>query len=278
MDKAGLLIFAHIEKTAGLTMRGLLRRHFGPTQCDLYSRATLLQPSDWKWIRLLYPNLRCLAGHACMPHTFLGDLPHAHFFTFLRDPADRARSAYQYALHRERPMPSFVEWVRYTGDFQTRMLAGESSADKAIELLETRVGFVGLVDRFNESLLLWRHWLEQAVGVPGFDCRYESVNVAPSNSVKQELAADPRNDEALEEHNQLDRQLLRYVREQRYPAQQSDFGATLAAEVEAFEASLQSAPPMHTSWYHSMGRAKRNLLFRPLWQRRTRLHRIRDGG
>lgn len=111
------------------------------------------------------------------------------------------------------------------------------------------------------SLVMWKEWL----GISSFDCRYRSKNVAIDNRIKQELLHDPRKRAILIEHNQLDKQLFQYACELRYPQQQRQFGPSLTAAVEAFEASLENARPY--TWTGMVGRCKRNLIFRPLLKR-----------
>jgi len=258
-----MIVFAHIEKTAGMTLREILRRHFGPTQCDLYSDPREFSERHWRVVRLVYPRLHCLAGHACMPFTLIGEQPDARIFTFLRDPVERALSSYQYGLARRRKLPPFHEWARLSANVQTLMLAGRPDLDAAIRMLEERIGFVGLVDRFDESMVLWKHWLE----IPGLDHRYVSKNVMRDSRIKEEIRADPEKMDWLRKHNALDAGLLDHVRERVYPAQQARFGPSLEKEIEAFEASLDAVRPSSRS--ARIGRCKRNLIFRPIWKLAT---------
>src|SRR6185436_8795527 len=52
------------------------------------------------------------------------------------------------------------------------MITGEPNAQKAIDLIGERFGFVGLTERFDESLLLMRHWLHE----PELQVEYRSLN------------------------------------------------------------------------------------------------------
>jgi len=253
-----MLVFAHIQKTAGKTVTALLRNHFGTRHCDLNHSPWSVSEPDLRWVRRLYPDLRSLAGHACMPFTVVGELPGARHFTFLRDAKSRALSAYQYGVHRGRPMPPFCEWIVRQGNAQTRALAGSHDVERAIAYLDETMGFVGLLDSFNESLVLWKRWLD----IPDFDCRYVSRNTAPSNEVKRAILADPRCVEALEEHTRLDQQLVAHARDAIYALQRERFGPGLDAEVEAFESSLAGASG--ASLRGAVGRLKRNLVVRPL--------------
>ena len=259
-----MLVFAHTEKTAGKTVLSLLRRHYGTAQCELYNHSRLMRDSDLKLIRRFYPTLRCLAGHACMPTTFMGQIPDARFFTFVREPLHRAASSYQYGLHRGREMPSFEDWVARTSNYVVRVLAGEPNADRAIEMMDRLMGFVGLFESFDESLVLLQHWMQE----PGFEIRYRRANVAPDNTVKKEILSNPDKCELLTEWNQEDLKLYAYVRDHLYPAQREAYGPKLVEATEAFKASLAAYEPARGAG--TLGRAKRNLLFRPLWRELVR--------
>ncbi|MEM8876036.1 MAG: hypothetical protein AAGD32_17460 [Planctomycetota bacterium] len=265
-----MLVFAHIEKTAGKTMRSLLRRRYGSTQCDLYNSPHALRDGDLAYIKRFYPVLRCVAGHACMPGTFIGDLPHARHFTFLRDPVQRAASAYQYGHHRGRAMPPFEAWAAATANFQTRALTrqplGTAHADDAIRLLDEHFGFVGLVERFDESLILFKHWL----GDPGFRLTYRGVNVAPDNQMKKQILADESKRQLLIDLNPHDLALYAHVRDRLYPQQQAAFGPPLPDALSEFKQALQTTRPLAVSLPLWTNRLKRNLVFRPLWKRRLR--------
>lgn len=52
------------------------------------------------------------------------------------------------------------------------MIAREPNAQKAIELVSTRVDFVGLTERFDESVLMLGGWLQE----PGFRPEYRRAN------------------------------------------------------------------------------------------------------
>ena len=53
------------------------------------------------------------------------------------------------------------DWVH---NWQSKMIAGEANGQKAIDLLCTRFGFVGLTERFDETLVLLGGWLVVGVG------------------------------------------------------------------------------------------------------------------
>ena len=252
-----MFAFVHMMKTAGQTVRAILRKNFGTRHCDFLVNEQA-RISDWEWVQKCYPRLESVGGHSVMPHgEFDRIFQNTQYFTYLRDPIKRCLSHYQYIIERGSPVDEFPDWILSQRNYQTRFLCGQEDADLAIEILQEKVGMIGLVERFNESLLLWKHWTER----PNMDVTYRSVNVARSNRLKHELLSDSRNRELLEECHVEDLKLYRYVVEEVYPQQQQAYGDSLASDLEQFEASLATS----SNWSFSslLGKAKRNLVFRP---------------
>ena len=97
-------------------------------------------------VQRLYPHLDCIACHCVKPYDDLGAPgSHIRFFTFLRDPAARYISHY---LDRARvyDRDAFDKWVAssWTQNWQAKKIAGVPDADRAIEIMQQRIGFVGL--------------------------------------------------------------------------------------------------------------------------------------
>ena len=86
-------------------------------------------------------------------------------------------------------------------------------------MIESREMFVGLTERFDESLVLLR-----ALRAPDLDIDYEAVNVARRNSIASDLLSNPGTRQAIVEANREDLELYSYV------------------EAELYEASANSGP------------------------------------
>lgn len=144
---------------------------------------------------------------------------------------------------------------------QVRALAGEENLDKAIEFLETRVGFTGLTEQFDESLVLFRKWVNH----DQFDIGYAPVNVAGKNEIRQQIISSESQFALIQESNQLDTRLYEYVKSEIYPRQQREFGPELAEETARFKRSLPGAG--NASLKTLFGRMKKNILFRHRFNR-----------
>jgi hypothetical protein len=161
-----------------------LRRSFGTRHCDI--RLTpgerklgdrdlrpCVEQDDLQRTQRLYRHLAFISGHCVKPCYGLGAQgSDVRYFTFLRDPAARYLS---HCLNRARvyDRDAFDKWVSssWTQNWQTMKIAGVPDADRAIEIKQQRIGFVGLTARFDESLLLLGQWLAE----PDFRVEYRRV-------------------------------------------------------------------------------------------------------
>jgi hypothetical protein len=183
-----LIAYVHIFKTAGTTLTGILRRNFSIRHFDsrLLQERPAITAAQLRRVLLIYPRLESVAGHAVRTHTDLkAAFPQIRFYTFLRDPVKRAISAFLFTRSirieegRWRPgsdkeiEDSLVDFVGRLEDGYCRILAPDSGdPEAAIEVIETKMDFVGLVEHFDESLALMRNW----IGKADFDPRYRRLN------------------------------------------------------------------------------------------------------
>lgn len=277
-----MLAFAHIQKTAGITINWILRRSFGLRHCEVEPwrpfagrryYAAVYSAEDHVRVQRLYPRLGSIAGHHVKPFSDLHEVrPDVRYFTFLREPLERTASHYQHGVQQMGYPHSCEHWLEDERfhNLQTKHIAGTDDVDEAIRILRERCVCVGLTERFDESLVLLRQRRED----PRLDVRYRSANVAGDSTLRRRLLAEPRTRELLGRVNDKDLALYDYVRHELYPLQQREFGPGLERAVEAYRASnrvRQQNPNAFAS------RAMRVLVLDPL-ARRARRHTAADRG
>jgi hypothetical protein len=267
MRRADLIAYAHVMKTGGQTMCDILRQSFPGRHCDLQAQG-VATPDELRFARRFYPRLRSIAGHGVVP---LGDLDSAcdsiRFFLFLRDPVERCVSHYQYRRNKDETS-DFEPWIEKHANYQSRFLlrtgsAGGSwpavaDADRAIDVVERHVGFVGLQERFDESLVMLARW----VGDPEFDVAYRARNVASSSAIRRQILTDPRTVQMIHAHHVEDQKLYRHVRDAVYPRQLAQYGATLDADVAELRSRIPA--PQRRILARSLAAVKRGVLYKPL--------------
>jgi hypothetical protein len=278
--RVDLLAYVHVMKTGGQTMCDILRQSFPGRHCDLQAKGAATS-DDLRFARRFYPRLKSIAGHGIVP---LGDLASAcdsiRYFMFLRDPVERCVSHYQYRRNKDETS-GFEPWLAKHANYQTRFLCrthetGESwpavaDADRAIEAIDRKVGFVGLQERFDESLVLLARWVDD----PAFDVAYRARNVASASSIRKQILGDPSMVEMIRAHHVEDEKVYRHVRDVVYPRQLALYGPTLASDVATLRARLPA--PQRRIVARSLAAVRRGVFYKPLARAfgRPRGHRPR---
>jgi hypothetical protein len=236
-----LIIFIHIPKTAGRTLRTVIRGQYRRQQICIASQT----PGDPFRDYLSLPaeqqaQIRIVQGH--FPYGLHEHIDRqAVYATMLREPIARVISYYRFV--RDHPehknhatvmakgLAGFIRETqsRQLDNAQLRYLAAaqdapfgactEAMLDEAIWRLDERFAAVGLVEAFDDSLLL----MSRALGwrLPF----YRSINVSKHRLGDAELSADLL--DLLREYNRLDQRLYDYAR-QRFEQTVRAQGARLA--------------------------------------------------
>jgi hypothetical protein len=218
------VIFLHIGKTAGSTMRQILKRQF-PSSQTLTVRARRRPREETLADYARLPEAERLQPRLIMGHTVFGLHEHvprpSRYVTMLRDPAKLAISQYRYVLrtpgHRHHDQAQGMSLREYIesglalemDNSQTRAVAGDIGTPYrgcTPEMLETakrnlaeHFAWVGITERFDESVVL----LGRTFGWP--DVRYVSANVArgaapPSESELELVRRSNHLDQELYDH------------------------------------------------------------------------------
>lgn len=178
--------FLHIPRTAGTTVNTIIRNNF-----DRGEVLSVYDASDYERRATLYAEeldgVRVIQGHLFLERY---DPPQIYsrnvrVFTFLRDPVQRLVSEYLFLRHWDenhlyellnREDIGFEEYLtsdrrelRFRGkNFMTRMISGmdfdtsrmpRAALAAAKRNLERVFGFVGVQERFDESLLLLKDFM-----------------------------------------------------------------------------------------------------------------------
>lgn len=237
-----LLVFVHINKTAGTTLRFILRSSYGARHCDVepWHGAWTDPPfstADLKRVRKLYPRLASIAGHRVSGHVDLEE-PGTDFryLTFLREPVALCASRFQYQLdHRGKQNLEFEAWIEkdWVRNAQTQRIGGTTDPRDAISVVHRKEMFVGLTERFDESVVLL-----QALRAPDLDIAYAPENVAKRSDLAKRLLGDPGTRRMIEQANEADLELYEHVVREVYPAQQAAYGDSLAGAVASFRGGM----------------------------------------
>lgn len=229
-----ILGFVHIPKTAGSTVKFILRNSTYLRHCDLQPlmRHGIFTDNDFKFLKkIFFFGVRSISGHSLKCPTLHLSAP-VQYFTFVRDPLQRSLSHYQQIkrnLRRNGGDITFEAYLQKKGsaDQQVRRIAGEPDLEKAKHELSQRYLFVGLTERFAESMLV----LQRLSPYP-LKLEFTRRHVTMDNTAKQDVLANPETLQILKECNQLDLQLYAYVRDELYPELRRKAGLSAVGEVD----------------------------------------------
>lgn len=264
-----MLVFIHLNKTGGRTVRYVLRSSYGTRHCEVepdgFWQAPPFETSDLNWIRKFYRDLASIAGHRITGYADLHEPGTAFkYFTLLRNPLNVCASRWQHHVDRKQSKRTFEEWIEgeRATNFQTRQIAGSESAEEAIRIIEDKGVFVGLMERFDESLVLLK-----ALRARDLNIAYTPVNVARRKTVAEELLADHRRRQAIIAANKADFELYEYAKSHLYPALQREYGRSLDRAVAEYRRSSGGGFNQRKL---AASRLKQYALYRPLTRLRTR--------
>ncbi|AEG59391.1 sulfotransferase family 2 domain-containing protein [Desulforamulus ruminis] len=196
-----VILHIHFFKNAGTTIDSILEKNFGQSLAYLEGDSATDKVSGERIIRFLgeHPEIKAVSSHQA--EYFLPDDLNYMIYPifFLRHPLDRVGSVYSF-VRRMNLESKETQWARKEiRDFVTFFLSDEggliiknfhvarilnisSMPGDALNYLEQakqclhRSPFFGIVERFNDSLLLLQKMLNQPF--PGLDFSYKRQNVS----------------------------------------------------------------------------------------------------
>lgn len=240
--------YIHVPKTAGTTFKTIIE--------TLYPWQEIFWAKNKKYVgdkigRLSEADiqkLRIVAGHTPFGMHEYFPFQNFQYFTFLRHPVDRAISHYYYL--KRTPNQKFYHYINEQGyslhqlleerlfmnfNMQTYWLTGidkdyfrngnqdEETINLALHNIDKYFTFIGLNDRFDESLILLKRKLGWSMPY------YASKNVTQKRDKQADFSAETI--DLIKETNKMDMRLYEYC--------QSWFEETLAKEnEEAFQEEL----------------------------------------
>ena len=233
-----MIIFLHIPKTGGSTLRDILHRQYGGPHILRYSPNTPAQA-------LHKPGIQCVYGH-CRYGVHVHTRKKTTYIAFLRDPLDRILSMYYFI--RSRPQNnmypkvikmSLKEFVTCPEpriqlplhNHQTRMISGKKHPElkMAIDNIKKDFAVVGITEMYPESIFM----MKKALGWGDVSYRKENVN----HRRREKTNIPDRIKQIIRENNQLDYELYAYA-EKRLHNQLQNLNDYEQQQLAAFKKSV----------------------------------------
>ncbi len=264
-EEDSLVIFMHIPKTAGTSLRHIVQSQFQPHNVFEFYNLKTLPPKVRKGIEK-YQNLseaqkksiRFVSGHVGFGlHEFLSRP--CTYITVLRDPVERVISYYYFLVRnqneivKDKTLPEFIKTFGGVHNSMTCYLSGltlqaqlqgcdaklksqqfdPETLAKAKLNLTNHFKVVGFVDRFDETCIL----LKQILGwnIPSL---YVRKNVAKHSNVSREIP--PETLSLIHQFNELDISLYSYAREM-FEEMIQQQGATFKEDLDNFKLAQRSS-------------------------------------
>lgn len=145
--KSRTIIFVHIRKTAGISLRSLIKGRFSP---EYYFKEKT--PQHLRELPVTErKKLKFISGHA--PYGLHKLLPQkCEYITLLREPTDRIISLYKHLLRKGQDI-TFRELIESEKNNQVLMFG--TNFNEAKKRLD-EFAFVGITERFDESVVVFR--------------------------------------------------------------------------------------------------------------------------
>jgi hypothetical protein len=263
--EAPTVIFLHIGKTAGTSLRKILHRQFKASEIlrvetPWRNPERLRREETLDYFATLpegrRASARLIEGHVIFGIHELVPRP-STYISLLRNPVALTISQYHFVLRRprhwlhERVVTEHMDLERYvrsgialeTDNSQIRALSGDRTTpfggctpamlEEAKRNLEAHFSVVGLTERFDETLI----FLKRAFGWS--NVHYVRANVSPRKD-----PVPPETIRAIEEQNALDLELYRWATER--------FDAAIAADPSFGEeyARFRRSNSLYRPWGH----------------------------
>ena len=240
-----IIVFVHIEKAAGTTFNHILRTNFFFRHYDIRPFSVesnrVFQIRDLEVALKINPFIRSISGHSIIPTVPLKTiLPDLRYITLLREPTSRYVSQYYYWTKQLRKRISFQDFLmtKATFNVQTKKIAGEENLKRAKSILRRNFFLVGIVEEFDQFLLVLKKRLLPEFFDPGY--RKQNVAITDSAYVKKRAEILRSYYTEIVDRNKLDIKLYNYVKQDVFRKEKDNYGPDFAEAVNAFRQRLQS--------------------------------------
>lgn len=208
------IVFQHIEKNGGITLHNILHNSFLGYISPRPNYGKYFTLCDLNKLQKVYPfKITGIGGHRInASESYHSD---QFLFTFLRNPVDRYLSHLNYQINKmgiNWNIEKFLENPNFN-NFQTYRVSNTRDLDKAINIINKRFSFIGLMEEYDSSLIYLGKFLE----TPIFRKNYIKRNVSKTqdriyifNNLEDKIK------DRIIENNKIDIALYDYVKKNIY--------------------------------------------------------------
>ena len=250
-DPKKLIAFSHIEKAAGTTLIHNLRYNFIGKYCDvrpmtihkkylkprgnnyfINESKISFRPQDLKIILNLNPFIKVISGHSLKPSSeLINQYPNISFITLLRNPTKRYISRFIYLKEKMGVKLDFEEFLTIPEEmnFQTKKIAAKNDLELAIRIIKKHFILVGIVEQFDEFILLLTNKLKKE----NYNPKYIIKNVASPSSFQENIYDKYR--DIIINNNKTDLELYNYVKNVSLNNEKYNYGVNFQDDLANFK-------------------------------------------
>jgi len=237
-----MICFVHIEKAGGTTLHYLLRNNFMShltlTPWDYWTNNnhSSFQKEEAKYLFKFFNFVKSFGGHTTRSYlnyeSVIDDC--VDYITFLREPVSRYISHYNHqknVMKIDWNIESFLKEKRFD-NFMTKRIAGREDIDKAKQILNEKFSFVGLIESFDESLVLMRNELPYY----NFNINYEVKNKSKNENYQvNPKLTDSNMLNEIKKRNELDIELYQFAKTSIFPKYQERYKGNMEDTIHDFQ-------------------------------------------
>jgi hypothetical protein len=204
-----MIIFSHIPKTAGTSLKYILRNNYGVKHIDaLKTKRSTFTGKDLQFAKKIFRNPQAITGHNVVDPLSQFAMPGDQLITILRAPVPRCASHYQDNVLRSNLTATFGQWISRdeNQNLSVKIIAGTDDVEKAKRLLREAYTFTGITEHFYDSVKLLKVLLRKPLVLD-----YRRLITARNNDIKERLLGDDASLKLLKKFNASDAELYDYA-------------------------------------------------------------------
>jgi hypothetical protein len=215
-------------KTAGTTLNYIFRNSYRYNYVGVNNYFT---PKRLKKLLNFNKNIKVISGHSLRSTDRYESVHNSiKYITFFRNPIDRYLSHYHHSKIHNQENVSLEERLQNIGenDYQTKFIlgakniqersfkAGPKELEKAKDIIRHDYSFIGLVEKFDESLVL----LQKLLNIEKLDIRYQKKNVNKKKECEDYYCLKNN----ITEANKIDIELYDFINSEIFCNQINNYG------------------------------------------------------
>lgn len=226
-----IIAFSQVTRCGGVTANALLQSYFGLKHFDIFGEISnnlmTYDEKDLLFDMKIHPFACSFAGHFSS-HLNIDNISKINnkkvlFYTMLRNPIDRVFSKYRFQVNRYNLPNDFNAWFKkyHIPNGMINHFVGSDNLELAKEILTHKYTAVGILEKFDESLLIFK----KKLSLEGMNLKYKIKNDTIKLKSDEQKKIEDKYREMVISSNVNDLKLYEYVLNTIWKAQVKDYNS-----------------------------------------------------